>query len=41
MREVLGAQFEKIFNETQYSRQENEIRVFQDLPGGRVLMIIE
>jgi hypothetical protein len=41
MREFLGAQFEKVFSEPRYSRQENEIGAIQELPGGRELMNIE
>jgi hypothetical protein len=35
MCELLGAQFEKVLSEPRHSRQENEIGVFQELPGGR------
>ena len=41
MCELLGAQFEQVFSEPRYTRQENEIGVIQELPGGRELMNIE
>jgi hypothetical protein len=41
MCELLGSQFESVFSNPRYSREENEIDVLQELPGGRGLENIE